>query len=901
MEYPKETPRWRRYLRFFRRDVQADIDDELRFHFEARIDELVAQGENAESARGRALAEFGDVGAVRRGLKCIGDRIAQRERRVEWLGGWTQDIWYALRSLRRAPSMTATIVVTLALGLGLNTAMFSLLNAVFLRPPAGVAHPEQLRRVWSELTFRSGRQFWSGYAYPQFQQATMALAGLGETALYRGPAEGKLGRGETASTAFISTATSNYFGLLGVRPALGRFFTAPEDRLGAGVNVAVVSHAFWQRSLGGDRAALGQSLLLDREAYVVIGVAPAGFTGVELQPTEVWIPVATTKGYGGSTPWWMDPNVNGFQILMRLADGSRDEAADARLTVALHRDDPKQTLIERGAVSRTGSIIAARGPGKRAQEVQIAVRLAGVSLIVLLIACANVVNLLLAKALRRRREIAVRLALGISRARLARLVLTESVLLALIAGLAATVAATWGGILLRRILLPDIHWTRSPIDWRVLAAAGIAAVVAGLIAGSVPALQSGATELTATLRAGVREGFLRRSRTRSFLVIAQTAFSLMLLVGAALFVRSLANVRALDLGFDADRLLFARIGFDSEDEARDALAPQRFAEVADRLRGAPGIENTALAAMTPMSGFSTRSYYPDVDTLLHRKPEGMFWAVSPEYFAAAGTRLIRGAGFPAGSGAGGSASLVVNEAMARALWPGEDPIGRCVRFEKPDAPCSSVVGVAATARWGAVIEESTPQFYLPLESLPVRFGSRRVLVVRANRADIASVTATVRAALRETFPDGTPRFQTMAAVLEPGYRPWRLGATLFSIFGVLAGVVAVMGVFSTVSYGVGQRTHEFGVRVALGAQLGDIVRHGLGEGLRAVALGVAAGIALALLTGRLVASLLYGVRPGDPVAIVVVAAGLLAAATAAALIPALRAGRVDPVAALRAE
>jgi putative ABC transport system permease protein len=363
MEYPEETPRWRRYLRLFRRDVQADIDDELRFHFEARIDELVVQGQSAEAARVRALAEFGDVGAVRRGLKSIGDRIAQRERRLEWLGGWTQDISYALRSLRRAPSMTATIVVTLALGLGLNTAMFSLLNAVFLRPPAGVAHPEQLRRVWSELTFQSGRQFWSGYAYPQFQQATAALASLGETALYRGPAEGKLGRGGSTSTAFISTTTSNYFGLLGVRPALGRFFTAEEDRLGAGAKVAVVSHAFWQRSLGGDPAALGQSLVLDRELYVVIGVAPAGFTGVELQPTEVWTPVATTKGYGGSTPWWMNPNVNGFQILVRLADGARDEAVDARLTVTLHRGDPRQTMMERGAVSRTGSIIAARGPG----------------------------------------------------------------------------------------------------------------------------------------------------------------------------------------------------------------------------------------------------------------------------------------------------------------------------------------------------------------------------------------------------------------------------------------------------------------------------------------------------------------------------------------------------------
>jgi predicted permease len=900
MEYPGQTPIWRRYLRFFRRDVPADVDDELGFHFDARIEELVSQGESADSARAQALEEFGDVAAVRRGLATIGGRMAHLEQHREWIGGWIQDISYALRSLRRAPALTATIVVTLALGLGVNTAMFSLLNAVFLKPPAAVSHPEQLRRVWTEVTFRSGPQFWSGYDFSQFQQATTALAGLGETATYRWPSEARLGRGETASTASISAATSNYFGLLGVRPALGRFFTAEEDRLGNGANVAVVSHAFWQRSLGGDRSALGQTLVLNRELYVVIGVAAEGFTGVDLEPTEVWMPVATTKGYGGATPWWMDRNVNGFQILVRLAERVRDEAVDARLTTALHIEGPKEVMTDRQAVSRTGSIITARGPGKKAQEVQIALRLAGVSLIVLLIACANVVNLLLARAIRRRREIAVRLALGISRARLARLVLTESVLLALMAGAAATLAASWGGLILRRILLPDIQWTRSPIDWRVLVAAVIAAVAAGLLAGAVPALQSGATELVATLRAGVREWFVRRSRTRSFLVAAQTAFSLMLLVGAALFVRSLSNVRALDLGFDADRLLFGRIAFESDDKSRDSLVPGRFAELAERLRGIPGIESAALATMIPMTGFSTMSYYPDVDTLQHRKPWGMFWAVSREYFVTAGTRLIRGQGFPPG-GAGGSATVIVNEAMARALWPGQDPIGRCVRFEKPDAACSTIVGVVATARWDEVIEDATPQFYLPLERVGFRFGSRRVLVVRAGGAELAGVSGAVRAALREAFPDGVSRIQTMAAVLEPKYRPWRLGATLFSIFGALAAVVAVVGVFSTVSYRVGQRTHEFGVRVAMGAQVSDIVRHGLGEGLQAVALGIAAGIALALLAGRLVASLLYGVSPGDPVAIAVVALGLLAAAAAAALIPALRAGRVDPVAALRAE
>ena len=318
-------------------------------------------------------------------------------------------------------------------------------------------------------------------------------------------------------------------------------------------------------------------------------------------------------------------------------------------------------------------------------------------------------------------------------------------------------------------------------------------------------------------------------------------------------------------------------------------------------RGSPGVQGTALTINTPLSGFSTRYYFPDVDTLAHEKPMGLSWAVSPGYFATAGTRLVNGHIFPLGGVTGGPLFVIVNEAMARALWPGENPIGRCVRFDKADAPCSSVVGVVATVRWNGLIEEPGPQFYLPLANALDANGPDRTLVVRADAADMASVAGRVRSALRETFPDGVPRLESMAAVLEPKYRPWRLGATLFSLFGVLAALVAVVGVFSTVSYSVSQRTHEFGVRVALGAQLADIVRHGLAEGLVTVSIGVAVGIGLVLATGRLVASLLYGIRPGDPVVLTIVALALLSAATAAALVPAWRAGRVDPVAVLRGE
>ena len=898
MTFPSETPRWRRYLRFWRRDVPADIEDELAFHFQMRIGELTEQGLSPDAARRQALEEFGDVNTVRTSLEAIDQRVARRESRMEWVDSWRQDIAYAARSLRRTPGVTLTIVVTLALGLGANTAMFSLLNAVFLRPPAGVAKPDEVRRVWSEFMFRTGRQFWPGYDYAQYGELRKAIAGLGVATIYQQAEEVKVSRGASAPRALMARAPSDFFSLVGVRPSLGRFFTAEEDRLGKGQRVAVVSHAFWTRALGADTAALGQTIVLGGEPYTLIGVAERRFNGVDLSATEVWVPLATV-GNIDEKPWWTDYRVNGFQILIRLADGVSDAAVDARATQTLRRPDVRRTGVDSLSVTRVGSIIADRGPGKKTQEVQVATRLGGVALIVLVIACANVVNLLLARAMRRRREIAMRLALGISRGRLARLILTESVLLATAAGVAAIIAAHWGGLALRALLLPNVHWAEMPVDWRVLVGALVAVVLAGLAAGVVPAIQSGSTKLTDVLKAGAREGYVRRSRLRSLLVIAQVALSVMLLTGAALFMRSLSNVRSLDLGFDASRLVFARVSFDTKDARRDSLASERFEEAARRMRAAPGVQAAALTAMRPMYGFSFVSYYPDADTVAHAKPLGMYWAVSPEYFATAGTRIIAGSGFPAGSAAT-PPSVIVNTAMADALWPGESPLGRCVRFDKADGRCNTIVGVVETARWGKLIEEATPQFYLPLGNMPFPQGPRTI-AIRTDEAMAPAVVRQLHSVIAEEFPGGEPLIERMSTVLEPHYRPWRLGATLFTLFGVLAGIVAALGVYSTVSYSVSQRTHEFGVRVALGAQFGDVMRHVLGEGLRVVWGGVVVGVALSLLAGRLVAALLYGVTPRDPAALSVVVVTLLAVATVAALVPAWRASRVDPLTALHNE
>jgi len=482
-----------------------------------------------------------------------------------------------------------------------------------------------------------------------------------------------------------------------------------------------------------------------------------------------------------------------------------------------------------------------------------------------------------------------------------RLLMAESTLLAMAAGAAAILAAYWGGGALRRILLPDVHWPRSPLDWRVLTAGATTTLIAGLVAGLIPALQSTSITVTDALKTGAREGHARRSGLRSSLVMAQAALSVVLLVGAVLFVQSLKNVRGLDLGFDTSRLLFAHIEFESKDAGRDSLMPARLTELADRLRGMPGIAGTALTAMRPIWGFSSEKYFPDADTSAIKKPFGMFWAVSPDYFAVAGSRLIIGQVFPRARGAAMPPSVIVNDAMARALWPAGNPIGRCIRFEKPDGRCNTVIGVVETARFGRVIEEPTPQFYLPLENMPFPYGGAREIAIRARDADMMAVIRETHDMLRGAFPGGDPVITPMSAALEPQYRPWRLGATLFSLFGILALIVAAIGIYSTVSYDVNQRTQEFGIRVALGARLGDILGHVLGGGLRTVGVGVAVGVVGALLGGRLVASLLYGISPSNPLVIAVVAGGLLLVAAIAAIGPAWRAARVDPMSALRLE
>ncbi len=888
----------------FRMSMRGDVDRELRFHLDVRVEELMAQGLSQDDASAQAVAEFGDVDAVRASLVDIDKRAGRRQNRLDWIAALWQDLAYAVRTLGRTPVVSLTIIVTLALGLGANAAIFSILDVIYLRPPAGVVEGDAIRRVWSERKFSSGVQFWPGFDYAGYAAIAEAVDGRATTTVYQGPLKSKLARGENAPTVNSAGAAASYFTVLGLRPRLGRFYQPDEDSLANAAPVAVISEHFWQRAYGGTSDVLGKEVTLNGRTFTIVGVAPAGFRGIDVDATDVWVPIGSLLGdYApGGEPWWRNANVNGFMVVLLLGPETSDAELLPRLTHALRGPGvgyQQDTL----AIAALGGINAARGPGKASTEMKVATRLAGVAFIVLLVAVANVVNLLLARAVNRRREIAVRLALGISRGRLVRLLVTESVLLSVVAGAAAVAAAWYGSTILRTLLVPNVEWHGAPLHWRVLLFALGAALVAGMAAGLVPALQAASPDLTTTLKAGARAGAgtTHRSRLRSFLVASQAALSVVLLVGAVLFVRSLQNVRAHDVGYAVDRLVFATVSYDSRDSARDALLPLRLKALEERVSAIPAVEQVALTSMRPKWGMAFTNYYIEGDTAGRRLPEGIYTAVSSRFFATTGMRVLRGSSFGETGGGEAAFPVVVNEAMARGLWPGLDPIGRCVRFKEPTAQCATVVGVAQNAIVSSINEESQPQFYLSLEHPPMKTFSAPEIIVRADPQQVANVQVALRQLLRAEFPGAIPQINTMKEAMAPEYRPWDLGAKLFTLFGVLALVVAAIGTYSTVAYTVSQRTHEFGVRVALGARAADVIRLVVAEGLRTALIGTVAGVLLALAAGRAVAALLYGIGPRDPVTLAVVAAVLLVIVVLASIVPAWRAARADPVEALRTE
>ncbi len=895
--------------------VRADANDELRSLVDARIEHLVARGMSAQDARLEAERRLGGpMDDVRDALEQSALRREKRMELAERFEGIRQDLGVALRGLRNAPGFTATVMLTLALGVGANAAVFSVLEQIYILEPAGVAHASELRRLYERLppgaSMNGGHEVIvvSQFDYPTFAAMRSELGERAELIAFTPSDSESIGRGESAAPARVAYVSENYFAALGVHPARGRSFAQNEGAVESDPGVAVIGDALWERAFDRDQGIVGRKIDVNKHRYVVIGVAPKGFSGLELNKAELFLPLgAYSAPPDRGRPWYKSLLRSSFRVVARAPHGDDRQLAavttivDRRFASDMRGQMPPGTKPDTSTTIVTGPIIAALGPGTNPKEYAISLRLAGVAAIVLMIACANIANLLLVRAIQRRHEVAVRLALGVSRARLMAQFLTEGTVLAVLGGTAAIVVAAWGGAALRATILPTTHWAAPALDLRVLGFTLSVALLTGIAAALLPALQGSRVDIVKSLKPGSRGHESNRSRVRSTLLATQTALSLVLLVGAGLFVRSLQKLHDLPLGYASDELAFASVDFD-DFASHAAERKVAFAQTAERVASAPGVIGVALAEHQPMGGATmTNVFLPGVDSALNLP---YYNSVSPKFFEVTGVRIVAGRALTADDRRGPGGSLVVNETMAKRFWRGESPIGKCLIIGKKTTGCSTVVGVSEDARLMRILEaKPEQQYFLPLRA-PVDSESVApgAIIVRAQAGRWYAADALVRSELRRLIPNArTVSFSPMSKSFERELRPWRLGATLFSAFGLLALLVATVGVYGVISYSFSQRTHELGVRTALGASVRDTYELVLSEAVRLTAIGVAVGVVLALALGRLVASLLYATSAKDPLVIAIAASALMAVATVASLLPAWRAARTDPMTVLRSE
>jgi putative ABC transport system permease protein len=814
------------------------------------------------------------------------------------MGPSLQDLRYALRILIRNPAFTTVTVLSLALGIGANTTIFSFVNALLLKPPA-VADPDRLVEVWEHNTTRgTGIGSSMQLSYPDFEYFRDHNRSFSAMAAFTGePAAvvwNREGEGEMLRAAMVS---DNFFSLLGVRPALGRAFLAQEDRSGTDETVVVLSHALWKDRFGSDPAVLGQGLVLNGRRFTVIGVAPPSFTGLMAGFTaDVWTPMpmhaAVNPGIDLAErhQHWV-VGVGQLRPGMTQSDAAADLALLGQQLATTYPDANRHLAPSAMAVALIPSPF--RGVVGGASGVLMAV----VGL-VLLIACANVANLLLAKAAGRRREIAIRFALGANRRRVVQQVLTESVVIAVIAGALGLVFSMWAAPLLlsmKPASLP-LFLNVSP-DVRVLGFTLAASLMTGVAFGLAPALQQSRIDQIDGLKEGSQQSGASKSRLRSALVVAQVTACVVLLVGASLCLRSLMNARSIDPGFTIENGVTASLNVQTfgYDETRGR---EFYDNLLARVRTVPGVRAAALADHLPLGQIMRMAgvVVPGAGT----EPIGIELAiVTPGYFEAMGIPLVRGRDFTANDDPRGPAVVVINEQMAKRYWPKQDAVGEFITLAGRDnqGTRAQVIGVVRTGKYQSLGESPKPYLYRPLAQ---EYGPNAQLIVRAVDE------TTVGGSLRETVRSLDPRLalvglETLRQHMQLPLFPAQAAGALLGLFGALALLLAVVGLYGVISYTVSQRAREIGVRIALGARDADVVRLVLSQGLRLTALGLGIGFAGALAVSRVLSSVLYGVTPTDPVSFGLVGGVLMIVALVASYVPARWAMRVDPIRALRSE
>ncbi|HEX6069698.1 MAG TPA: ABC transporter permease, partial [Longimicrobiaceae bacterium] len=831
---------------------------------------------------------------------------AREARGVLLLESVLQDLRYAVRGLGARKAFTAGVVLTLGIGIGANATMFGIVDRLLFRAPPALLEPESVHRVYLRTIDRGEEDVGRNFQVRRYLDVERETTSFSDFAAFQTRRLG-VGVGESLEEVLVTMATASYFDFFAARPAAGRFFSRDEDQVPVGGQVAVLGHDFWLSRFGGRPDVIGRTLQVDRMTVTIIGVAPEGFVGMSDQGGDpaVYVPLTGyAHAFRGPT-YHTNYNWSWLEMIVRRKPGVGVEEAEADLTSAFrqswrqaHAENPGWGAVEEVRPrAELGAVQLERGP-MAGRDSRVAAWIGGVALIVLLVACANVANLLLSRAASRRREISMRLALGVSRARLTQQLLIESLVLAALGGVAGLLIARWGGTALRSLFLPPDLAVGVLTDGRTLLFLGAVTILAAILTGLVPALAAGRTDLAGALRAGAREEPFQRSRTGTFLLVFQAALSVVLLVGAGLFVRSLQNVQDYRLGYDVDPVLFAAASLRGM-RMDDAEARALNARLLEAAQSMPGVESAALAASVPFWSNESRGLWvAGIDTVRNL---GYFtWqAGTPDYFRTLGTRVVRGRSFGEADRANTERVVLVSEGMAAALWPGRDAIGECIRISDQTAPCATVIGLTEEARIRTLTEPREYTYYVPAAQVDEPLYPQ--LFVRV-AGDAASQVEPLRRRLQTLMP-GTAyaTVQPLRTLVEPNVRAWRFGSTMFLAFGLLALVLAAIGLYGMIAYGVAQRTRELGVRIALGASAGAVVRMIVGGALRLVVLGVAVGSVIAFWAAPRLEPLMFEAETRDPVVFGSVALALLAVTVLASLVPAWRALRLDPSSALRVE
>lgn len=804
------------------------------------------------------------------------------------------DLRYAFRQLRRAPGFTAAAVLSIALGIGATTAIFSVANALLLRP-LPVAEPGRLVSIQERME-RGGLK--GSHSLPEYLEYRERARSVVDVAAHH-LSDVMLNTGAETGPALALDVSGNYFDVLGVRPALGRFFT-DEEALGPGAaDVAVISHELWRNSLGGDPGVIGRTIHVNSQLLTVIGVAPEGFHGTMLGARPpVWVPVGLYDRLRPGRDIHAWGRALWLQHFGRLAPGVEPAQAEAALTVtALQLADAYDYWEGEAPIGVRLRTFSALPPRMRDGVRGFVALLLATAGLVLAIAMVNVSGMLLARGTARGREMAIRLAVGAGRRRLVSQLLVESLVLAVLGAGAGVLLASWLARLFGGIRPPfaGSFVLDLGLDVRVLAFATGAALLSGVLFGLAPALHATGRDVGAVLKDGAGRG--RRTRLRSVLVVGQIALSLVLLVAAGLFVRTVRSALDTDHGFDPRGVLAFELNvrLNGYDEPQGRAF---YDELLERVRGLPGTESATLARIIPLAFTwdQTRVRVPDSD--LEAAEAGVpvgFNVVATDYFETLRMPLLAGRGLSETDRAGREPVAVVNQAFARRFWPDESPIGKRVQRGGEE---TEVVGLVPDGKYQSYTEGATPYMYLPFDQhydhgmwLQVRWRGDPAATVAAVRREIGALDANAAPIVVTTVED----------VLGASLFPQRLAARLVGGFGLVGLALAAVGIFGLLSFIVAQRTREIGVRMALGAGRRAVVGMVLRDGLVLLAAGTLIGLAVALAATRVLASLLHGVSPGDPVTLAAVCAVLAAVTMAAALAPARRAARIDPMEALRHE